>query len=152
MQKAVVCVAVVLLASSGYGHGDVPDRVTHMAVTETIGPAWDYPIRPVSFTTVQIDDEPWPPGLHGTGAEDYFGMAWGVHRPYQAFDHGVSHYERNLTDHDRFYDGRFVLYRWHLTDPIPFERSLHASIEAGYGNECAQHYESAAFWYAVKTP
>jgi len=97
-----------------------------------------------------IDDEPWPPRLHGTGAEDYFGMAWGVHRPYQAFDHGVTHYERNLTDHDRFYDGRFVLYRWHLTDPINFTKSLDASIEAGHANDCAQHYESLAFWYGLK--
>jgi hypothetical protein len=24
-----------------------------------------------------IDNEPWPPRLHGTGTEDYFGMAWG---------------------------------------------------------------------------
>lgn len=99
-----------------------------------------------------IDDEPWPPRLHGTGAEDYFGMAWGVHRPYQAFDHGVTHYERDLTDHDRFFDGRFVLYRWHLTDPIAFERGLHASIEAGHANECAQHYESLVFWYGLKHP
>jgi hypothetical protein len=97
-----------------------------------------------------IDDEPWPPRLHGTGTEDYFGMAWGVHREYQAFDHGVSHYERNITDHDRFYDGRFVVYRLHLNDPIPFYRSIHASVEAGTGNECAQHYESVAFWYGLK--
>jgi hypothetical protein len=97
-----------------------------------------------------IDDEPWPPRLHGTGTEDYFGMAWGVHREYQACDHGVSHYERNLTDHDRFYDGRFVLYRLHLNDPIPFYRSIQASIEAGSGNDCAQHYESVAFWYGAR--
>ncbi|MBN1909913.1 MAG: DUF2961 domain-containing protein [Pirellulales bacterium] len=90
--------------------------------------------------------------LHGTGTEDYFGMAWGVHRLYQGYDHGVTHYQRNLTDHDRFFDGRFVLYRWHLADPIPFRASLHASLEAGHANECQQHYESTAFWYgrAVK--
>lgn len=86
--------------------------------------------------------------LHGTGTEDYFGMAWSVHRPYQGYDHGVTHYERNLTKKDRFYDGRFTIYRWHLTDPIGFRKSLHASIEAGHGNECRQHYESTAFWYA----
>ena len=97
-----------------------------------------------------IDGEAWPPRLHGTGTEDYFGMAWGCHRRYQAFDHGVSHYERNLTDHDRFFDGRFVLYRWHLVDPIVFEKSLHASIEAGHANECEQHYESLAFWYGLR--
>ncbi|HBO46056.1 MAG TPA: hypothetical protein DD670_19465 [Planctomycetaceae bacterium] len=85
--------------------------------------------------------------LHGTGTEDYFGMAWGFHRPYQADDHGVTHYERNLTEKDRFFDGRFVVYRWHLVDPIGFRKSLRASIEAGHANECAQHYESVAFWY-----
>jgi hypothetical protein len=94
-----------------------------------------------------IDDEPFPPTIHGTGTEDYFGMAWGVHRPYQAFDHGVTHYERDLTDHDRFYDGRFTLYRWHIWDPIYFDRSLRGSIEAGHANDCAQYYSSTAFWY-----
>ncbi len=95
-----------------------------------------------------IDGQPWNSGIHGTGTEDYFGMAWGLHRPYQAFDHGVTHYERNLTAEDRFYDGRFVLYRWHVTDPVVFHTSLHASIEAGHGNDCRQRYESVAFWYA----
>lgn len=94
-----------------------------------------------------IDGEHWPPSLHGTGTEDYFGMAWGIHREYQSWDHGVSHYERDITDHDRFYDGRFVLFRWHLADPIPFQKSLHASIEAGHANDCEQYYESVAFWY-----
>lgn len=96
------------------------------------------------------DDASWPPALHGTGTEDYFGMAWGLHRPYQADDHGVTHYERGITDHDRFYDGRFALYRWHLADPIPFRRSLRASIEAGHANDCAQAYESLAVWYGAR--
>ncbi|MDA1277804.1 MAG: DUF2961 domain-containing protein [Verrucomicrobia bacterium] len=94
-----------------------------------------------------IDGRSWPPALHGTGTEDYFGMAWGVHRRYQGWNLGVTHYERGITDHDRFYDGRFVVYRWHLADPIPFRRSLHASIEAGHANDCEQSYESVAFWY-----
>lgn len=85
--------------------------------------------------------------LHGTGTEDYFGMAWGIQRPYMGQDHGVSHYERKLTAKDRFFDGRFVVYRWHLVDPIEFNKSLRASIEAGHANECAQHYESLGIWY-----
>jgi len=97
-----------------------------------------------------IDDEPWPPRLHGTGTEDYFGMAWGFHRPYQAFDHGLSHFEKNITDHDRFFDGRYVTYRFHINDPILFYKSIHASIEAGHANECEQHYESVAIWYGKK--
>ncbi len=99
-----------------------------------------------------IDGEPWPPRLHGTGTEDYFGMAWGVHRRYQAFDHGVVHLEKDLTDHDRFYDGRYVVYRFHLNDPILFYKGIHASIEAGTGNDCEQHYESVALWYGQRNP
>ena len=97
-----------------------------------------------------IDNEPWPPRLHGTGTEDYFGMAWGLHRPYQGFDHGVSHFEKNITDHDRFYDGRYVIYRFHINDPIVFNRNIDVSIEAGNLNDCAQHYESVVFWYGRK--
>ncbi len=99
-----------------------------------------------------IDDEPWPPRLHGTGTEDYFGMAWGFHRPYQAFDHGIAHYQKDLTDHDRFFDGRYVTYRFHINDPVLFYKSLDASIEAGHGNSCKQHYESVAFWYGKRVP
>jgi hypothetical protein len=97
-----------------------------------------------------IDKEPWPPRLHGTGTEDYFGMAWGFHRLYQTFDHGVAHFEKNITDHDRFFDGRYVTYRFHINDPILFKKSIHASIEAGHGNECEQHYESVAIWYGKR--
>lgn len=97
-----------------------------------------------------IDDEPWPPRLHGTGTEDYFGMAWGFHRPYQAFDHGTTHFEKDLTGHDRFFDGRYVTYRFHINDPVLFSESIDASIEAGHGNACEQHYESVAFWYGKK--
>ena len=77
-------------------------------------------------------------------------MAWGVHRKYQSWDHGVSHYDRNITDHDHFYDGRFTLFRWHLADPIPFRRSLYASVEAGHANDSEQRYESSAIWYERK--
>jgi len=85
--------------------------------------------------------------LHGTGTEDYFGMAWGVHRLYAGYDHGATYCRRDLTENDRFFDGRFVVYRWHLVDPIDFKENLRASIEAGHGNQCAQHYESIAIWY-----
>jgi len=97
-----------------------------------------------------IDGEPWPPRLHGTGTEDYFGMAWGIHRPYQSYDHGISHFQKDVSANDRYFDGRFVLYRWHLNDPIQFQSSLHASIESGDRNQVSQHYESMAFWYGRK--
>ena len=61
-----------------------------------------------------VDDRAWPPRLHGTGTEDFFCHAWGAHRPISSAQFGISHYERDITDKDRFYDGRFTLYRLHL--------------------------------------
>ncbi len=70
-----------------------------------------------------------------------------VHHQISDLDPGVTHFEKNITDHDRFYDGRYVTYRFHINDPIIFYKSIDASIESGRRNECAQHYESVAIWY-----
>jgi len=94
-----------------------------------------------------IDGEPWPPRLHGTGTEDYFNFGWGAHRHFTSATYGICHYERNLTDHDRFYDGRFTLYRLHLYDPIPFRKSIRVTIEHGHGNDAQARYHSVAYWY-----
>ena len=44
-------------------------------------------------------------------------------------------------------DGRFSMYRFHLTDRIPFTHSLHASIEHGHANDCEAHCRFVAYWY-----
>lgn len=62
------------------------------------------------------------PRLRGTGTEDYFGDAWGF-RPFAAPMHGVSLWEGN------FPGDRGTAYRWHLADPVRFERSLKVTIE-----------------------
>jgi Protein of unknown function (DUF2961)/HEAT repeats len=62
------------------------------------------------------------PSIEGTGTEDYFNDAWGLHvndGPY----YGVTVAEG--TD----LGSRMTAYRWHLLDPIPFTKSLKAEIE-----------------------
>jgi hypothetical protein len=92
------------------------------------------------------------PSIEGTGTEDYFNDAWGLHvndGPY----YGVTVAEG--TD----LGSRMTAYRWHLLDPIPFTKSLKAEIEhrgwtynadgavkSAFG-ERTDLISSVAFWY-----
>ena len=93
-----------------------------------------------------IDGEDWPPRLHGTGTEDYFNLAWGFRRVDCRPEYGVTFLDPGDDAVDPI-DGRFSMYRFHLSDPIPFERSLLATIEHGHANDCEAHYRSVAYWY-----
>lgn len=95
-----------------------------------------------------IDGMSWPPTLHGTGTEDYFNLAGGIHSGFKGLYHGISHHEP-LGDPQRPYDGRYTLYRLHLADPIPFKHAIRATIEHGHGNNCNALYRSVAFWYGL---
>ncbi len=81
------------------------------------------------------------PSIIGTGTEDYFSSGWyydtGV---YSAPYHGVT-----IKDTDK---GRINTYRWHIEDPIPFEKSLRFQIEHGGVNDAPNmDYTSVAYWY-----
>jgi Protein of unknown function (DUF2961) len=92
------------------------------------------------------------PSIEGTGTEDYFNDAWGLHvndGPY----YGVT-----VADGTGL-GSRMTAYRWHLVDPIPFTRSLKAEIEhkgwtynangavkSAFG-ERTDLIASVAFWY-----
>jgi len=68
-----------------------------------------------------IDGEP-EPSLRGTGTEDYFGDAWGF-RQFATPNFGVSLWEGYMPG------DRCTAYRWHLTDPVPFRKSLKVTME-----------------------
>jgi hypothetical protein len=92
------------------------------------------------------------PSIEGTGTEDYFNDAWGLHvndGPY----YGVTVAEGTGLG------SRMTAYRWHLVDPIPFTKSLKAEIEhkgwtynadgsvkSAFG-ERTDLMSSVAFWY-----
>ena len=92
------------------------------------------------------------PSIEGTGTEDYFNDAWGLHvnvGPY----YGVTVAEGTGLG------SRMTAYRWHLVDPIPFTKSIKAEIEhkgwtynadgavkSAFG-ERTDLISSVAFWY-----
>jgi hypothetical protein len=93
-----------------------------------------------------IDDEPWPPRLHGTGTEDYFNTAFCPRQEYCAPYHGITVYSGNDA---RPWGGKNSMYRFHIEDPIRFERSIRVTIETGHDNALANDYSSTAYWYQV---
>jgi len=92
------------------------------------------------------------PSLAGTGTEDYFCDAWGFrefNRPY----YGVSVMEGEEVG------DRITAYRWHIHDPVHFNKSLKVTIEHKgrmfdeTGKKISNFHErpdlfsSVAFWY-----
>lgn len=93
-----------------------------------------------------VDGEPWPPSLHGTGTEDYFCGAWNynqLQRPYSTPYYGY-HFKGNAD-----YTGKHSQYRFHIQDPVYFQKSLLFSIEHGHANDRQGDWTSTAYWYQV---
>ena len=67
------------------------------------------------------------PTICGTGAEDYIGCAWGLSEcitPYQGC---------TVCDHE---GKAYSFYRWHIADPIYFEKSIRVTImQMGFGEK-----------------
>jgi Protein of unknown function (DUF2961) len=85
------------------------------------------------------------PSINGTGSEDYFLGAWdfGGHPfSYRLYGAPVVGEERA--------GGESSVYRWHLDSPIPFTKSLRATIEHGHANHRSDNYYSVAYWYRTE--
>lgn len=91
-----------------------------------------------------IDGEPWPPRLHGTGTEDYFNTAFCPQQEFSAPYHGLTLYSGTP---EWPWGGKNSMYRFHVEDPIRFERSIRVSLETGHANALANDYSSLAYWY-----
>ena len=68
-----------------------------------------------------VDGEEYP-SVMGTGAEDYFGQAWGISE-YNGLFYGCPFFEKRATY------PLVSCYRFHFPDPIPFDKSLKVTIE-----------------------
>lgn len=88
-----------------------------------------------------IDGETWPPSLHGTGTEDYFNTAWCPAVEYHAPYHGIT------IPGGENWSGKISLYRFHIEDPICFQKSIRVTIEHGHANHRSDDYSSTAYWY-----
>ncbi|MCX7019366.1 MAG: DUF2961 domain-containing protein [bacterium] len=80
------------------------------------------------------------PTLPGTGAEDYFGQAWGFRKEHTAPMHGTTFGPGNA---------KMTAYRWHVADPVWFNKSFKAVMRC-HGADTGDRqddYSSVAFWY-----
>ncbi|HXR32953.1 MAG TPA: glycoside hydrolase family 172 protein [Verrucomicrobiae bacterium] len=84
------------------------------------------------------------PSINGTGSEDYFLGAWGFGRPFSYATYGAP------VVGPEFAGSRTSVYRFHLDSPIPFTKSLKATIEHGHANHRSDNYSSVAYWYQTE--
>jgi hypothetical protein len=85
------------------------------------------------------------PSIAGTGTEDYFLGAWdfgGQPFSYQLYGAPVVGQE--------VAGSKSSVYRFHLDSPIPFHKSLKATIEHGHANHRSDNYYSVAYWYQTE--
>ncbi|NOW97999.1 glycoside hydrolase family 172 protein [Mucilaginibacter sp. SG564] len=90
-------------------------------------------------------DDPKLPALNGTGTEDYFNTAW---CPKDIFSHPYYGYPR--VNNDIGWLGRTHLYRFHITDPLYFNKSFKFTIEHGHNNVLTLDLASVAYWYQTE--
>ncbi len=97
------------------------------------------------------------PTICGTGTEDYFCGSYGFHKPgtreYQEFNTAYVGMPQVIKSETQ---PRFGLYRWHIMDPIRFEKDLKVTIQA-LGWQSGNRYlplrddlSSVAFWYQTE--
>lgn len=91
-----------------------------------------------------IDGEPFPPSLHGTGTEDYFNTAWCPQQEFCAPYHGI------ILGGGPNWSGKITMYRYHIVDPIMFNRSIRVTIEHGHNNHRSDDWSSTAYWYQTE--
>jgi hypothetical protein len=85
------------------------------------------------------------PSVHGTGTEDYFNGAWyflSKEGRFSAPYHGCI-----VRDVLR---SRVAVYRFEMSAPVSFSRSLRVEIGHGFFNELTCDYSSTAYWYQAE--
>jgi len=91
-----------------------------------------------------IDGETVRATINGTGMEDYFNNAWMFQKEFSYPFIGYSQ------QGNRDWTGSHTMYRFHIEDPIYFQKSVRATIEHGHANDREDDYTSVAFWYQTE--
>lgn len=83
------------------------------------------------------------PSVQGTGTEDYFNAGWYfAGGRFSAPYHGCT-----VRDYLR---ARAAAYRFDVTAPVPFRRSIRVALDHGWKNLLAGDYSSVAYWYQTE--
>jgi len=140
----------VLLETQGKGH-----YVGTVLSVRTRSPAW----FGEGDEKIYIDGEA-KASIWGTGTEDYFLSAWGLQTTSTPY-FGVPYF-----DQWGIVGGHTSAYRWHVTDPIVFQKGIKVTFEhfgwmspdenpeyrSHSWNEREDDYSSVAFWYQTGQP
>lgn len=140
----------VVLDTKGKGH-----YVGTVLSVRTRSPSW----FGEGDEKISIDGEV-RPSIWGTGTEDYFLSAWGLQKVLTPY-FGTPYF-----DQWGIVGGHTSAYRWHITDPIVFQKGIRVAFEhwgwispdenAEYKsmswNEREDDYSSVAFWYQTGNP
>lgn len=135
----------VILDTQGRGH-----YVGTVLAVRTRSPMW----FGEGDEKVYIDGEK-TPSIWGTGTEDYFLSAWGLQTTSTPYS-GTPYF-----DQWGIVGGHTSAYRWHLADPVVFQKGIKVSIEhfgwispdenpkglTNSWNEREDDFSSVAFWY-----
>ncbi|MEW6742244.1 MAG: glycoside hydrolase family 172 protein [Planctomycetota bacterium] len=140
----------LILETEGRGH-----YVGTVLAVRTRSPAW----FGEGDEKISIDGEA-KPSIWGTGTEDYFLSAWGLQTT------STPYFGTPYFDQWGIVGGHTSAYRWHVHDPIVFQKGIKVTIEhygwispdenPGYKsdswNEREDDYASVAFWYQTGKP
>jgi len=105
-----------------------------------------------------VDDDIWPPTVHGTGTEEHFNDAWGFHDAIPAGQEDPALQGASampvaavLLDgiEPQHYHGPTAVCGFHLADSIGFQDRIQVTIEHGTENNLSNDYASTAYWYAT---
>ena len=81
------------------------------------------------------------PTLYGTGTEDYVNQAFSQSTKYSAPYHGT------IKPGGFNWWGKITYYRYHIEDPIYFNKKIIVTIEHGHDNHRSDDWASTAYWY-----
>ena len=98
------------------------------------------------------------PTLNYTGTEDYFCGSYGfgndiLLKKYQTFSGLYTGLYAILGDNRQMYNQqqRFLLYRWHVKDPVYFNESFRMTMDnLGWTGPRYDDYTSCAYWYLAE--
>ena len=91
---------------------------------------------------ITVDGETFP-SIHGTGTEDDFnGGYYFLYHPFLRPIHGAPWWSN--------FPPQSAAYRFHITDPVPFDSSITVSTEHGPVNNVPNIYHSVAYHYQEK--
>jgi len=105
-----------------------------------------------------MDEDTKYPSINGTGTEDYFGGSYNylVNGRFQTFSAAYSGFHEYYKPEGLFNSKlRFGMYRWHVMDPVRFEKNLKVTIQdLGWKNNryTIMHSDisSVVYWYQLE--